>query len=165
MKRLLRPHNAELVPGLFCLGLGGYMLLDVAAKPAIATHAAVGPGLFPTIIGAGLAAVGAVLCRQAWARRGQPEPFRELDLRAAFQGAIAFLVMILTLEWLGWVIAGSLMYATVAHAFGERRIGRSLALGVALTVATWLLFDRLLDLSLPVGTVVEQVLTHFGHEI
>lgn len=165
MKRLLRPHNAELVPGAFCLGLGGYMLMDVWSKPGISTKAAVGPGLFPVIIATGLVAVGARLCLEAWQRRGQQEPFRELDIRAAFQGALAFLVMILTLEWLGWVIAGSLMYATVAHAFGERRILRSLALGLALTVATWLLFDRLLDLALPVGTVVEHVLIHFGYEI
>jgi putative tricarboxylic transport membrane protein len=164
MKHLLRPHNAELIPGLFCLGLGGYMLLDVWSKPAIATKAAVGPGLFPAIIGAGLAVIGVKLCHEAWLRRGEDEPFRELDLRAAFQGALAFLVMILTLEWLGWIIAGSMMYATVAHAFGERRIFRSLLLGLALTVLTWLLFDRVLDLALPVGTVVEQVLSHFGYE-
>ncbi|HWL55081.1 MAG TPA: tripartite tricarboxylate transporter TctB family protein [Paracoccus sp. (in: a-proteobacteria)] len=163
--KLLQPHTAELVPGVFCLGLGGYMLLDVWSRPGIATKAAVGPGVFPVIIGAGLAVVGLRLCHEAWQRRGQGAPFPELDIRAAFQGALAFLVMILTLEWLGWVIAGTLMYATVAHAFGERRVFRSLLLGLGLTVATWWLFDRMLDLALPVGTVVEQVLTHFGYEI
>jgi putative tricarboxylic transport membrane protein len=164
MSSLRRPHNAELVPGIFCLGLGGYMILDIWSKPGIATKAAVGPGLFPVLIGAGLVAVGGRLCQEAWQRRGESEPFPELDIKAAFQGAIAFLVMILKLEWLGWVIAGTMMYATVAHAFGERRILRSLILGLILTVTTYLLFDRLLDLALPVGTVVEQVLGHFGIE-
>ncbi|WP_185958728.1 tripartite tricarboxylate transporter TctB family protein [Paracoccus laeviglucosivorans] len=160
-----RLHLAELVPGIFCLGLGGYMLFDVASRPSIATKAAVGPGLFPALMGGGLLLVGLRLCYEAWVLRGQGEPFPELDLRAAFQGAVALLLMILTLEWLGWIIAGSLMYATVAHAFGERRVLRSLILGVILTAATFVLFDRGLDLALPIGTVVEQVLMHFGVEI
>lgn len=159
---LRRFSLAEMVLGGFCLGLGGYMLADVGLKPGIATRAAVGPGVFPAIIALALVAVGLRLLWEARAQRGRGATLPELDLKAAAIGAAAFLAMILTLEWLGWVIAGTLMYATVAHAFGARRSGLSLLLGLGLTIATYLLFDRGLDLSLPVGRLVEPVLARFN---
>lgn len=148
----------EAVVGLFSTGLGLFVLAELSATPASAAKAAVGPGAFPAIIGFGLVAVGARLLFEAWARRAGLDEIPELDLKAAALGAAAFAAMILTLEWLGWVIAGSLMYAAVAWIFGSRKLFASLAVGVLLTIGTYLLFDYGLDLDLPLGSLLEPFL-------
>lgn len=155
-------HLSEIVVGGFCTVLGLFVLVDVATTPSIAANSAVGPGAFPAIIGAGLVIIGASLIFQAWTRRSDPAEFPLLDLKAAAFGAAAFALMILTMEWLGWIIAGSLMYLAVATAFGSRQYLKSLGLGVALTTATFLLFDYGLDLSLPAGSLVEGVIALFA---
>lgn len=157
-----RRRLPEIVVGGFCTGLGLFVLADISATPASAAKSAVGPGAFPAIIGFGLLAVGLRLLYEAWTRRLEAGEIPPLDLKAAAFGAAAFAAMILTLEWLGWVIAGSLMYAAVAYAFGSRKVGKSLLLGLALTIATYLLFDYGLDLSLPLGAILEPLLALFN---
>ena len=155
MSATRHPQIPEAVVGVFSTGLGLFVLADISATPASAAKAAVGPGAFPAIIGFGLVAVGVRLLYEAWAKRAGPSEIPELDLKAAALGAAAFAAMILTLEWLGWVIAGSLMYTAVAWTFGSRKIFKSLALGILLTVCTFAVFDYGLDLSLPLGTLIE----------
>lgn len=155
---------SEIAVGVFCTGLGLFVLVGVARAPTSAANSAVGPGVFPIIIGLGLVGVGLRLFHEAWARRAEPSGFPSLDLGSAAFGAAAFVGMILTLEWLGWIIAGTLLYLAVAVAFGTRRIAVTVMLGLALTTATWLLFDYGLDLSLPTGEVVERVLSGLNPE-
>ena len=152
----------QLVVGVFTSALGLFVLAEVTATPASAAKSAVGPGAFPAIIGFGLVAVGARLLYEAWARRVEAGEVPELDLKAAALGAAAFAAMILTLEWLGWIVAGTLMFTAVAWVFGSRKIFTSLAIGVALTAATYLLFDYGLDLDLPLGSAVEALLETFN---
>lgn len=160
--RHFRP--SEIVVGTFCTGLGLFVLVDVARAPATAANSAVGPGVFPTIIGLGLVAVGLRLFYEAWSRRFVASGFPSLDIGAAAFGAAAFVGMILTLEFLGWIIAGTLLYTAVAIAFGGRQIGKTVLLGLCLTGATYLLFDYGLDLSLPTGELVERVLAIFNRD-
>ncbi len=148
----------QLVVGGFTSVLGLFVLAEVTSTPASAAKSAVGPGAFPAIIGFGLVAVGARLLYEAWARRTEAGEIPLIDLKAAALGAAAFAAMILTLEWLGWVIAGSLMFTVVAWVFGSRKTLTSLAIGVLLTVATYLLFDYGLDLDLPIGSAIEALL-------
>lgn len=152
---------SESAVGVFCAGLGLFVLAGVLRAPATAAHSAVGPGVFPTLIGLGLVAIGVRLLHEAWTRRAEPGAIPPMDLRTAAFGAAAFVAMILTLEWLGWIIAGTLLYLAIAVAFGTRRIALTVLLGLALTTATWLLFDYGLDLSLPTGTLVEGLLATF----
>jgi putative tricarboxylic transport membrane protein len=147
----------EIATGTFCAALGLYMLADVWMKPAIAAKAAVGPGVFPALVGAGLVLVGLRLLQEAWQRRSWPTDLPQLDLKSAALGAAAFLAMVMTLDWLGWIVAGTAMYVAIARIFGSRNLVASLALGLALTTGTFVLFDYGLDLSLPIGTLFEPV--------
>lgn len=150
---------SEIAVGVFCAALGLFVLVEVARAPASAANSAVGPGVFPAIVGIGLVAVALRLFYEAWARRAEPSGLPSLDLASAGFGAAAFVGMILTLEWLGWIIAGTLLYLAIALAFGTRRIAVTILLGLALTGATYLLFDYGLGLSLPTGELVERVLS------
>lgn len=161
MSTLIHLRLPELVVGAFSTSIGLFVLADISATPAAAAKSAVGPAAFPGLVGFGLLAVGLRLLYEARARWTEAGDIPPLDLGAAALGAIAFAAMILTLEWLGWIVAGSLMYATVAWIFGSRQPGRSLLLGLGLTTATYLLFDYGLDLSLPLGAVLEPLRSSF----
>lgn len=44
------------------------------------------------------------------------------------------------------------MYLTLSHLWlGERRWYRAVGIGLGITVGLWFLFDRTLDLRLPIG--------------
>jgi putative tricarboxylic transport membrane protein len=109
----------------------------------------VGPSAFPYIIGGLMALLATVLFLQSkpnpagerfWIRHGRP-----LLL------GVSLFAYIRLLEPLGFLMS-TFAYLTLGHLWlGERSWFRATALGAGITVALWLLFDRLLDIKLPVG--------------
>ena len=63
-------------------------------------------------------------------------------------GLIAHMALI---AGIGFVLAGTLLFVCVARGFGSRRLARDLLIGLALNAVVYLLFTRLLTLSLPWG--------------
>ncbi|MEN9315201.1 MAG: hypothetical protein RIS35_1594, partial [Pseudomonadota bacterium] len=68
---------------------------------------------------------------------------RLLTLLAGLTGTIALI------GTLGFVTCATLLMVAVARAFGSRRPLRDGLVGLALTLPLWLVFTRLLGLSLP----------------
>jgi putative tricarboxylic transport membrane protein len=121
-----------------------------------ATYAVIGPGLFPALIGAGLVVLGALLLLAvARGERFEPQETEDADASrrpsaAAFWTTLAAgAVPIVTVRPLGFPIAAALTFALTARAFGSRRLPLDLLVGFLLGVVCWLLFSRLLGLSLP----------------
>jgi putative tricarboxylic transport membrane protein len=124
--------------------------------PQAATYAIVGPGFFPAVIGAGLLLLGVlVLVAVARGERFEPQEAEDADAsrspsRAAFWLTVAGgAVPVVVIRPLGFPIAAALAFALTARAFGSRRLLVDLGVGLLLGVACWLLFSRLLGLSLP----------------
>ncbi len=122
----------------------------------VATYAVVGPALFPALTGAGLVVLGALLLvAVARGERFEPQETEDADAgrrpsRAAFwTTVIAGAVPIVVVRPLGFPVAAALTFALTARAFGSRRLPLDLLVGFLLGVACWLLFSRLLGLSLP----------------
>lgn len=120
------------------------------------TYAVVGPEFFPTVIGAGLVILGVMLLvAVARGERFEPQEAEDADAdrrpsRAAFwTTVVAGAVSIVTVRPLGFPVAAALTFALTARAFGSRRLPLDLLVGLLLGVACWLLFSRLLGLSLP----------------
>lgn len=65
--------------------------------------------------------------------------------------AAGILIELTLLEYLGFVIASTFLFWLTARAFESRSPLRDAGFAVAMSVATYLLFARLLDLSLPTG--------------
>ncbi|MEO6446059.1 MAG: tripartite tricarboxylate transporter TctB family protein, partial [Gemmatimonadaceae bacterium] len=65
--------------------------------------------------------------------------------------ALGMLVDVLLIDWVGFVLAGGTLFAVTAYAFGERRVIRSAAGGVAFAAAVYLVFRVALDVPLPIG--------------
>ena len=68
------------------------------------------------------------------------------------------IVQMLLLEDLGWIIATTLMFVAATLAFRERRILMSVAIGILLTGLAFWVFNYGLGLTLPTGTVFEQLM-------
>ena len=64
----------------------------------------------------------------------------------------------LLLESLGWIVATTLLFVAATLAFRERRILISIAIGIVLTGLAFWVFNYGLGLTLPTGTVFEQLL-------
>jgi putative tricarboxylic transport membrane protein len=142
--------------GAAVIAWGLVWLYGALSLPQAATYAVVGPGLFPAIVGGGLVLLG-ILLLVAVARRESFEPQEAEDADAsrppspaAFWMAVAAgVIPIFVIRALGFPVAATLAFALTARAFGSRRLLLDLGIGLLLGVACWLLFSRLLGLSLP----------------
>lgn len=72
-------------------------------------------------------------------------------LRAFGWTAGSFLVFALVLPYLGWVIAGGLLFWGVARGMGSRRVLLDLVIGLTLSSLAYIGFAMLLGLPLPSG--------------
>jgi putative tricarboxylic transport membrane protein len=131
-------------------------LYGALALPQAATYAVVGPGLFPAVIGSGLVVLGVLLI--AAVARGEPfvpqetedaDASRRPSRTALWTTTAAGVLPIFLIRPLGFPIAAAITFALTARAFGSRRLLPDLVVGGLLGAACWLLFSRLLGLSLP----------------
>jgi putative tricarboxylic transport membrane protein len=153
----------DLLAGLSVLALGLLALWQAVAIPASPIYAQVGPKLVPYLIAAGLLALGAGLVvaalRGGWSAdlpevaEAPPANRRALALMAA--GLLANLVLI---GPLGFVPAATVQYVLVCAAFGSRRPLRDLAIGLAVTLAAFLGFARVLGVNIGAGPLLEWLL-------
>ncbi|QRM56185.1 tripartite tricarboxylate transporter TctB family protein [Sinorhizobium sp. BG8] len=152
----------ETILGLATLSLGLFIAIETWMTPPIAAQAVIGPGLFPALIAGGLILVGAQLLYEAVIHRLEAEEYPELDWRAVIIVAAAFASQLVILERLGWIISGAFLFAVSAMAFGSRTYVWNIVIGVMLSSITYVVFDYGLDLDLPTGSLVEDVIIVFG---
>jgi len=130
--------------------MGAVWLYGAASLPQTAQYAAIGPGMFVTLIGAALVILGALLLWQIT----QGEQFAPQDAEDAMADAPADRVALLTaaaaaglplltMKWRGFPITASLSFTLVARAFGSRRLPLELAIGLVLSLAAFYGFRRL----------------------
>jgi putative tricarboxylic transport membrane protein len=110
----------------------------------------IGPEAMPTVVAAGLALLG--LGHLVTAFRGAPPPHGAVDLTAVLLilGGLAALMIVMALGG-GFIAGTALLFAATATAFGRRAPVTDLAIGLALGAVVYLLFVKLLSLSLPMG--------------
>src|SRR5262245_40094483 len=142
--------------GVAVAALGAVWLHGAWSLPPTATYAAIGPGLFVTIVGIGLLVLGALLVVAAVrGERFEPQEAEDADAsrepsrRAFWLTVLAGVLPVFLVRLLGFPVAAALAFALVARAFDSRRLAFDLALGLGLGIACWLLFSRFLGLPLP----------------
>jgi putative tricarboxylic transport membrane protein len=152
--RNLRLGEAALGGGVLALGL---FIAFETTRGLGPTSAVVGPALFPYLIAAGLVIVGVSLLREAFAGHIAHEGGFELDWIAVALVSAGLIIQMFLLETLGWIPASALLFMAVARAFGSRRLLIDAALGVALTAASFVIFNYGLGLNLPGGVVADMI--------
>jgi putative tricarboxylic transport membrane protein len=155
--------RADLWCALGVVGLAALAFWQAAVIPVTPLYAQVGPKLVPYAIAAGLGALGIGLTlaalRGGWSRdlpdvaEAPPTNWRALSLMGA--GLLANLALI---DRLGFVVAATVQFVLVAAAFGSRRTLRDIAIGLAVTLAAYLGFSRLLGVNIGAGSLWEGLL-------
>lgn len=142
--------------GLAVLAIGGVWLYGAFSLPRTVRYAMVGPGLFPTLVGAGLVLLGVLLLAQiARGERFAPQEAEDVDADAPaswpafFTAVAAAAVPIVTMRPLGFPITAALTFALVARAFGSTTLARDLAIGLVIGLVCWYGFSELLGIGLP----------------
>lgn len=144
-----RPDGAALVIAVALATLSGIIFWNTANLGTAASYARIGPTAFPYAVAAGLLllAIGTALK----ALRAQ-FPERENDQPGPILWIVGGLALqALLLKSVGFSIATGLLFAMTARGFGRGPLWITLPLGIVLSLAIWLVFARLLQLSLPAG--------------
>lgn len=152
----VRGHAGELACSLGLLLIGAFVLLDTGNIPEGQSFSGVGPRFFPYLVGAGLAACGALLAWRALSGGWRAMPDDDgvhagpdwLAFGLISAGVILQMVLI---GWAGFILAGVVLFVLVARGFGSARLVRDAVVAVVLVTAAYLVFTRLLSLSLPAG--------------
>lgn len=142
------------------LALVGLVVIWDATRIGAATSSndPVGPRALPFVVGGALLLIAALYALDVFRGGvGEQEAGEDIELghpadwRTVGMLAGAFLLNALLIEPLGWVISGALLFALSAFALGNRHHVRGLAIGVALSLATFYAFAIGLGVSLPAG--------------
>lgn len=152
-------HPVDRHTVLATAAFGGVLLLaavlvivDAARLPE--TSAVVGPAAVPLPVGVLLGVVGAGLIVQARLRlaTAAPGPAWQRGAVARVLGLVAVLVAFaLLLPVLGYVLTSAGLFTAAAMLLGAPNPARTAAWGWALAAIVFLVFDRLIGLSLPTG--------------
>jgi putative tricarboxylic transport membrane protein len=144
-----RPDPAGLVIAALLACAAAVILWDMNSLTITSTYG-VGPKMMPIVVAIGLIALAAA--NFVMALRGDL-PVRESADPKAIQrilGGLAALIAVIGLGG-GFIAATALLFAMTAAAFGRRAFLADLAFGLVLGAVIYLVFDRILTLSLPAG--------------
>lgn len=142
--------------GALMIVLAALVVADALLLPA--TRAVVGPAAVPLPVGVLLGVLGAVLLLRS--RRDLRTAGRTAHAGAAWQPRggtrvaalvgtlVAFAVL---LPFAGWVVSAAALFVVAALLLGAPRGWRVVAYGWALAGVVFLVFDRLIGLTLPAG--------------
>ena len=146
-----RPDTAGLVIAAGLLLLALVTFWDANALQLGQTYG-LGPKAMPYVVATGTALLAIGNFVVAW--RDDFPAREEFDAKAIILilGGLAALIAIIGLGG-GFIPATAILFAATATAFGRRAIHIDLAIGAVLAVAVFLLFDKLLTLSLPAGPI------------
>lgn len=140
----------DLFSGAFLILIGVAFSFYAWERYSIGTLRQMGPGLFPVALGAILAVIGLGICLSAWFRRDGGRSslpvFQFWTPLLVLVGVVAFA---LTIRPFGLIPA--IVVTTIVSSFAEMRLRflSTLILCVVLSVFSWLVFGRLLGLSIP----------------
>jgi len=144
-----RPDWAALIIAVALAALAAVIAWDASQLKVTANYSRIGPQTFPFVV-AGLLMVLAVWTAfEAW-RGVFPERERdEFGPIAWIVGGLAAQMLLLNVA--GFSIATGLLFAATARGFGQRKLYLSVPIGIVLAYVVWVIFAKLLQLSLPAG--------------
>jgi len=144
-------NTGDTVASIFGILLGGAVIIG-AVRLRLGTPGEPQPGFFPFVAAVTLVALCGILLVQALSGRRQGmEAFGEL-WRPVILIAGLF-VYTVVLDVVGYVIATTVLSVVVLRVLDTKTWWKLLVISLALSIGTYILFDRLLDVSLPKGAL------------
>jgi putative tricarboxylic transport membrane protein len=132
---------------LLLAGLAWWDALQLGGGPS---YSQIGPAVAAKITGAGLAILGILTGIAAW--RGGFAPTEPYDHAAVWLITAGFAALI-AIIWVGggFIFGMTVIFAATTYAFGRRAPQIDIPVGFALALLVYLVFTKLLTLSLPAG--------------
>lgn len=146
--------GAGLAIGLGLVAIASVIGFETMQMQVPPSYARVGPQIFPYIIAIGMAITGAHIAWKSY--RGEDEVAEESDAgptdwKSVVIIAAGLIAHMNLLKPLGFVPAGLVLFWSVAFAFGSRRYGRDVLVGLLLVLFAYVGFTYGLGLQLPPG--------------
>ena len=140
--------TGDIVVGLGFLAIGiAFAMSSIKLKIGVPTEPQ--PGFFPFFDGIILIALSGLLLVQAWrGKAGERPAFGKVGGPAIV--VLTLILYVATLEALGYVITTAILAASVLKVM-ETKLRVLVPVSLILAVASYLLFDRLLGVTLPRG--------------
>jgi len=139
--------------GLGLIALAAVIGFDMARMQVPPNYASYGPQIFPYLSIVVLVAAGLYFLWQT--ATGKPDSIRADSDRSDWGGVIGIsvglLAQVFLLEPLGFVLSAAILFFAVAWGFRSRKPLRDAIIAILLSLATYLVFTRLLNLQLPPG--------------
>ncbi|GAB1512258.1 tripartite tricarboxylate transporter TctB family protein [Actinophytocola sp. KF-1] len=159
----LRQDRSELGICALLAVLGVLVLVDAINIPTdFAQRGPVGPKAVPVVVGVLLLVVAVLLARDVLrGGRGEAEGGEDVDLsapsdwRTVLLLSAAFLANAALIGVVGFPISGAILFWGAAYALGSRAFVRDPLIAAAMSIVTFVLFDRLLGVPLPGGPLME----------
>lgn len=148
---LYRPDRAGLLIAAGLLALAAVIFFDMTQLQITSTYG-LGPKAMPLVVAIGLTILA--VANIVMAMRGDMPPRESADPKAILLilGGLAALIALIGLGG-GFIPATAILFAATSTAFGRRAIPTDLAIGFVLGLVVYLMFDKLLSLSLPAGPI------------
>ncbi|MFI6323957.1 tripartite tricarboxylate transporter TctB family protein [Nonomuraea sp. NPDC050556] len=150
--------RSELGLALVVLAVGVFVIVGTLGVTAATSALGVGPRFFPMLVGGAAVVVGALYVVDVLrGGHGDPEESEDIDVAAAtdwrsvLKVAGIFLAFVGVVDFLGWIIASSLLFFGIAWAFGASSTIRAAVIGIVVGVGTYLAFVKGLGVTLPGG--------------
>jgi putative tricarboxylic transport membrane protein len=146
-----RPDKAGIAIAIGLLALAGVVWWDLSSLSLTATYG-IGPAAMPVVVASGLVLLAIGNFVTAW--RGELPERERMDPRAILLilGGMVALIVLIALGG-GFIPATAVLFAATSAAFGRKAILTDLLIGAALAVVVFLVFDKVLTLSLPAGPI------------
>ena len=132
--------------GLIFIAIGGGFVLP-AQQYRLGDMHRMGPAMFPTLVGALLAALGLIIALRSFALDGAPVP--RFEARPIGVSILAIVLFGLALQWLGLIAAVAALVLVGAYAARDVRLRDNLALAAVMVAFSVGVFVWLLGLPLP----------------
>lgn len=146
--------TADLIGGGLGTALGGYVLYEGSKMPADLIMK-IGPSYFPNVLAIGLIIFSLILIVFALLGRakGESETIRLKDkgIQRAVVSLLAIIAYAVLLIPLGFPITTVLLVSSIMLLLGKRSPLQIACISLATAFVVWLLFAKLLMLSMPLG--------------
>ncbi|MGO1392844.1 tripartite tricarboxylate transporter TctB family protein [Agrococcus casei] len=153
--RSFRIESMVFVALLIALSVGILISATTIREP-VGSASAIGARAFPYAVGGlMLLASVALLIAQLRGKYGEPDGGEDVDLESGTSWVtvgivgIAFLSLLVTIPYLGWPIAVTILFAGAATALGAKRWWMTIIVGAIMGIVTQVAFAVGLNLSLP----------------